>query len=129
MFGRPGIAYVYRSYGIHWCLNAVTGAQDFPAAVLIRALRPLEGLDAMRERRPGRTDLELMRGPGKLCSALGVDGALNGAPLDAPPLWLEAGDPVAEAAVARGPRVGISRAVEAPLRFWIRGSVWVSASR
>jgi DNA-3-methyladenine glycosylase len=129
MFGPPGVAYVYRSYGIHWCLNAVTDSPGFPAAVLIRALRPLEGLGAMRERRPGRTEVELMRGPGKLCSALGVDGALNGAPLDAPPLWLEAGDPVPEAAVARGPRVGISRAVEAPLRFWIRGSVWVSATR
>jgi DNA-3-methyladenine glycosylase len=129
MFGLPGVAYVYRSYGIHWCLNAVTGALDFPAAVLIRALRPLEGLDAMRERRPGRPDVELMRGPGKLCRALGVDGALNGVPLDRSPLWLEAGEAVPDSAVARGPRIGISRAMEEPLRFWIRGSVWVSATR
>jgi DNA-3-methyladenine glycosylase len=129
MFGPPGVAYVYRSYGIHWCLNAVTGPPGFPAAVLIRALRPLDGLGAMRERRPGRPDVELMRGPGKLCVALGVDGARNGAPLDAPPLWLEPGEPVPDSTVARGPRVGISRAVEAPLRFRIRGSVWVSATR
>jgi DNA-3-methyladenine glycosylase len=129
MFGPPGVAYVYRSYGIHWCLNAVTGAVGFPAAVLIRAVRPLVGFDAMRERRPGRTDVELARGPGKLCSALGVDGTLNGAPLDGPPLWLEPGDTVPDSAVARGPRVGISRAVADPLRFWIRGSVWVSAAR
>lgn len=129
MFGPPGVAYVYRSYGIHWCLNAVTGPPGFPAAVLIRAVRPLVGLEVMRERRPGRRDVELMRGPGKLCGALGVDGALNGAPLDGPPLWLAAGDAVPDAAVARGPRVGISRAIDAPLRFWIRGSVWVSATR
>jgi DNA-3-methyladenine glycosylase len=129
MFGPAAIAYVYRIYGIHWCLNAVTGAPGFPAAVLIRALRPLEGIEVMRERRPGRPDVELMRGPGKLCAALGVDGALNGAPLDRPPLWLEAGEAVPDAAVSRGPRIGISRAVDAPLRFWIRGSVWVSATR
>lgn len=126
MFGGPGAAYVYRIYGMHWCLNAVTGPEEFPAAVLIRALRPLEGIEVARARRPGRTDRELMRGPGKLAAALAVDGALNHHPLDLPPLWIEPGTPVPDAAVARGPRIGISRAVEMPLRFWVRGSGWVS---
>ena len=129
MFGEAGVAYVYRSYGIHWCLNAVTGPEGFPAAVLIRALRPLEGLDAMRERRPGRSDRELLRGPGKLCAAMGVDLSSNGAPLTSPPLWLATGEPVSDADVACGPRIGITRAAELPLRFWLRGSLWVSATR
>jgi DNA-3-methyladenine glycosylase len=129
MFGRAGLAYVYRSYGIHWCLNAVTGPVGFPAAVLIRALRPLEGLEEMREKRPGRPDLELMRGPGKLCAAMGVDLSVNGASLSLPPLWLAAGEPIAEVEVARGPRIGITRAADLPLRFWLRDSPWVSATR
>lgn len=129
MFGKAGVAYVYRSYGIHWCLNAVTGSEGFPAAVLIRALRPLEGLDAMRERRPGRPDRELLRGPGKLCAAMGVDLGSNGVPLDTPPLWLATGEPISDADVACGPRIGITRAADLPLRFWLRGSLWVSATR
>ena len=129
MFGKAGVAYVYRSYGIHWCLNAVTGSEGFPAAVLIRALRPLEGLDAMRERRPGRPDRELLRGPGKLCAAMGVDLGSNGVPLDTPPLLLATGEPISDADVACGPRIGITRAADLPLRFWLRGSLWVSATR
>jgi len=126
MYGEPGIAYVYRIYGMHWCLNAVTDAVGHPAAILIRAARPVEGLDTARARRPGRPDRDLMRGPANLCRAMAIDGALNGHPLASPPLWIEAGTPVAEADVARGPRVGISRAADLPLRFWIRGSEWVS---
>lgn len=129
MFGPAGLAYVYRSYGIHWCLNAVTGAEGFPAAVLIRALRPVEGLDAMRDRRAGRSDRELLRGPGKLCAALGIGIEQNGAPLDRPPLWITAGEPIADEAVACGPRIGIRRAAELPLRFYLRGSSWVSGTR
>ena len=126
MFGPPGRAYVYRIYGIHWCLNAVTGEDGFPAAVLIRAAQPLENLPLMRTRRPGRTDRQLLRGPGNLCRALGVEGAVNGHRLDHPPLWIEAGSPVPEQSVRRGPRIGISRATELPLRFWIADNPWVS---
>ena len=129
MFGAPGIAYVYRSYGIHWCLNAVTGSAGFPSAVLIRALRPIAGIETMRERRVGRADRELLRGPGKLCAAFGVDLASNGASLMAPPLWLAAGAPIPDADVASGPRIGITRAMELPLRFYVRDSPWVSATR
>jgi DNA-3-methyladenine glycosylase len=126
MFGPPGRAYVYRIYGIHWCLNAVTGGMDFPAAVLIRAARPLEGLGGMRERRSGRPDRELMRGPGNLCRALGIDRALDHHPLGAPPLWIEPGREVVESEVQRGRRIGITRAADWPLRFWVRDSRWVS---
>jgi DNA-3-methyladenine glycosylase len=125
MYGPPGRAYIYRIYGIHWCLNAVTGADGFPAAVLIRAARPVNGIETMRLRRPGRTDRELLRGPGNLVRGFGLDGTLNNHPLTAPPLRLIPGSDV-PAEIVAGPRIGISRAVEAPLRFWIRGSPWVS---
>jgi DNA-3-methyladenine glycosylase len=126
MYGPPGTAYIYLSYGLHWCLNAVTGEEDYPAAVLIRALEPVDGWEVMRGRRD-RPDRDLARGPGNLCSALGVEGSLNGHPLDAPPLWIERASGVPARAVARGPRVGISRARDLALRFWIRGNAWVSA--
>ena len=128
MFARPGIAYVYLIYGTHWCINFVTDEVDYPAAVLVRAARPVEGIETARERRPGRPDRELMRGPGNLARALGITGAQNGHPLDAPPLWLAAGRTVPDAEVAVGPRIGIraDRAAEWPLRFWIAGSPWVS---
>ncbi|HEV2148987.1 MAG TPA: DNA-3-methyladenine glycosylase, partial [Longimicrobiaceae bacterium] len=126
MFGAPGTAYVYRIYGMHWCLNVVTGPVGFPAAVLLRAARPLGGTEAMRERRPGRADRDLLRGPGNLCRALGVTGEHNLHLLGGPPLWLARGEPVGDAAVAVGPRIGISRAAEAPLRYWVRGDPHVS---
>lgn len=125
MFGPPGIAYVYRSYGIHWCLNVVTDRLDYPAAVLIRAVEPLEGLDVMTRRR-GTKLRDLARGPGRLTQAFGITGALDGHPLDHPPLTLYApvDDDILDIAV--GPRVGISQAVDWPLRFWLRDSTWVS---
>jgi DNA-3-methyladenine glycosylase len=126
MFGPPGIAYVYRIYGMHWCLNVVTGPEDFPAAILIRAARPLEGLDAMRARRPGRPDRDLLRGPGNLCRALGVTAEHNFHPVQGPPLWVAAGAPVPDADVVAGPRIGITRAADAPLRFRVRGDPYVS---
>lgn len=129
MFGVPGIAYVYLIYGMHWCINVVTEHEGFPAAVLLRAARPLEGIEAARARRAGRADAELMRGPGNLARALGVDGALNRHPLDRPPLWLEPGPAVPDAHVAAGPRIGITRAAEWPLRFWLRGDPHVSGRR
>jgi DNA-3-methyladenine glycosylase len=129
MFGRAGTAYVYLIYGMHWCINVATGAEGFPAAVLIRAARPLEGVEHARERRPGRPDHELMRGPGNLARALAVDRAQNRGMVDGPPLWFAPGASIPDAGVAAGPRIGIKRAADAPLRFWLRGSIWVSGKR
>jgi DNA-3-methyladenine glycosylase len=130
MFGPPGIAYVYRIYGVHWCLNVVTDERDYPAAVLIRAVEPLAGLQTMRARRfPVRTplgDRALASGPGKLAAAFGIDGELDGAPLDTPPLWLQPGPPLPAEAVRAGPRIGITRAADWPLRFCEAGSPWLS---
>jgi DNA-3-methyladenine glycosylase len=126
MYGPPGVAYVYRIYGIHFCLNAVTDSDGFPAAVLIRAARPVSGITEMRRRRSGRSDRELLRGPGKLCQALGIDLSLNHHPLQAPPLRIAPGSAVDHAAIAAGPRIGVTRSVEEPLRFWIRDSPWIS---
>jgi DNA-3-methyladenine glycosylase len=126
MFGPAGTAYVYRIYGMHWCLNVVTGAEGHPAAVLVRAARPVEGIDAIRIARPGRPDRDLLRGPGNLARGLGVTGDLNRHVMDAAPLWIADGTPIADAAVVAGPRVGITRAADWPLRFYLRGSEWVS---
>jgi DNA-3-methyladenine glycosylase len=115
MYGPPGRAYVYFTYGMHWCLNAVTEAEGFPAAVLIRALRPLEGLEAVALRRPGSDPGHWCDGPAKLCRAFAIDGALNGSDLTQPGngLWIEAGSPAPpDAAVETGPRVGIAYAAE-----------------
>jgi len=131
MFGRGGIAYVYFIYGMHWCLNAVTGVPEVANAVLIRALEPMEGLETMRERRSGRggrvpRDRDLARGPARLTEALGITGALDGHDLALPPLVIAEGDAVPDKAVAVGPRVGITRAADWPLRFYMEGSPWVS---
>lgn len=140
MFGAPGIAYIYRIYGIHWCLNVVTERIDYPAAVLIRAVEPLEGLEVMRRRRAemggratvrgenGRVlkDRELATGPGRLAQAFAITGALDRHPLQEPPLLIAAGTPVEAPSVVKGPRIGISRAVDLPLRFHVRDSPWVS---
>ena len=125
MFGPPGTAYVYLSYGIHWCLNAVTDREDHPGAVLIRALEPVDGLPIMRLRR-GMPDRDLARGPGRLCQALAITGAVNGHALDRPPLLFLAATPVPPEAIASGPRIGISRAADWPLRFTLRGSRYLS---
>lgn len=129
MFHAPGVAYVYLIYGMHWCLNAVTDSEGFPAAVLIRAAAPLRGLPTMRGHRPGRSDTELLRGPGNLCRALAIDGGLNGHDLTEPPLRIVPGAPVPGSRVSRGPRVGITRAVDHPLRFWVSDSPAVSGRR
>lgn len=126
MFGAPGLAYVYRIYGIHACLNAVTDREGYPAAVLLRAARPVEGLREIRLRRPGRSDRDLLRGPGNLCRGLGVDLGCNRHPLQMSPLWIAAGRSFPPESVVRGPRIGVSRAVEMPLRFYIADSRWVS---
>jgi DNA-3-methyladenine glycosylase len=132
MFGAPGHAYVYLIYGMHYCLNAVAETEGVAGAVLIRALHPREGLEEMRRRR-GRPDLELTNGPAKLCQALGIDGTLNGADLcSGEELWLEWGEPVPDAEVAVGPRVGLNVSEEArlaPWRFAVANDPWVSRPR
>lgn len=128
LYGPPGTAYVYFTYGMHWCLNAVTEADGYPAAVLIRALEPLAGLDTMRRRRrKGRvSDRHLCAGPARLCEALGVTGVLNGVSLSRGSLRIVRQAARRPAAVVTGPRVGITRAVDWPLRFYLEGSPWVS---
>lgn len=125
MFGPPGIAYVYRSYGIHWCLNVVTDRADYPAAVLIRAVEPRTGIAIMTRRR-GTAERDLARGPGRLTQAFGITGALDGHVLDRPPLTIHPAPDDAVLDIANGPRVGITRAADWPLRYWLRDSPWVS---
>lgn len=124
MFGPPGHAYVYRSYGIHWCFNLVCREAGHGAGVLIRALEPLWGLEAMRERRGGLADRLLCAGPGRLCQALAIDGSHDGLPLTELPFLLEPA--AAEVAVIAGPRIGISRAREVPWRFGLANSRYLS---
>jgi DNA-3-methyladenine glycosylase len=124
MFGPPGRAYVYRSYGIHWCLNFVCREQGHGAGVLIRALEPLEGLDLMRERR-GTDDMRLLcSGPGKLGEALAITRSLNGSRLDRAPFKVFAPDRAYR--VVTGPRIGISKAMEVHWRFGLEGSPFLS---
>jgi len=124
MFGPPGRAYVYRSYGIHWCLNVVCDAPGVGAAVLIRALEPTAGLELMAARRGTEAPRLLCSGPGRLCQALAVTRAHDGVGLDHPPFELRRGDRTV--AVACGPRIGLSRATERPWRFGLAGSRFLS---
>ena len=124
MFGPPAHAYVYRSYGIHWCLNFVCREEGHGAGVLIRALEPVTGIETMIERRGTRDHWLLCSGPGKLCQALGVTRDLNGHSLAAPPFELAPAPAGIE--VVSGPRIGISKAVDVPWRFGLAGSRWVS---
>jgi DNA-3-methyladenine glycosylase len=122
MFGPPGHSYVYRSYGIHWCLNLVCGAK-VGGAVLIRTIQPAFGVDVMAKRR-GLTDPRgLCSGPGRLCQALAIDGRLDGQPLDRPPFDL-AGRPLTS--VRAGPRIGLTQEKEKLWRFWLAESPFVS---
>ena len=124
MFGPPGFAYVYRSYGAHWCVNFVCGLGRTGSAVLIRALEPIEGLDLMREQRGIEDIRRLCRGPGNLTKALGIDGTFDGLPLDKPPFRLAPGK--ASLDVVAGPRIGITRAETVPWRFGLAGSPFLS---
>ena len=124
MFGPPGYAYVYRSYGIHWCINVVCDEPGRAEAVLIRALEPEQGIEEMRARRGVLAERALCSGPGKLCQALGITRAHDGLPLDEPPFELVArtGTP----AIVTGPRIGITRAVEQSWRYGLQGSPFLS---
>jgi DNA-3-methyladenine glycosylase len=127
MFGPPGRAYVYRSYGIHWCLNVVTEPEGFPAAVLIRGLAPLEGTGEMARRRGGRRH-PLCAGPGRLAQALGVTGELDGHPLWKAPLTIGPCEETPDVPVGVSGRIGIRHATDWPLRFFLRGSPGVSGN-
>jgi DNA-3-methyladenine glycosylase len=128
MFGPPGRLYVYRSYGVHWCANVACREEGVGAAVLLRALEPTTGLDVMRLRR-GLDDPRLLcAGPGRLAQALAISVEDDGAPVDVPPFELVA-PADGECAVVTGARVGISRAVERPWRYSLRGSAYVSRPR
>jgi DNA-3-methyladenine glycosylase len=130
MFGPPGHAYVYFIYGMHHCLNVVTEPEGHGAAVLVRALEPVEGIEGMRARRGGREGPALTNGPAKLCYALAIDRALDGADLvEGTALWIERGEAVSKQRVARGPRVGVRGdewALSVPWRFWIEGNQYIS---
>ncbi|CAN5119803.1 DNA-3-methyladenine glycosylase [soil metagenome] len=126
MFGPVGHAYVYRSYGLHWCLNIVCGPPG--SAVLIRALQPTHGVDTMKENRGLHDPRKLCTGPGRLTQALGITAAQNGVSLEAPPFRLLAHDATSSPAPAImcGPRIGISKAVDLPWRFGLAGSPYLS---
>jgi DNA-3-methyladenine glycosylase len=124
MFGPPGYAYIYRSYGIHWCLNFVCEPEGIASAVLIRALAPTHGLAAMRRRRGVEDERLLCSGPGRLCEALGITDKQYGLALDEPPFRILARDSLAEVTI--GPRIGITKAVDHPWRYGLKDSRFVS---
>jgi DNA-3-methyladenine glycosylase len=129
MFGEPGHAYVYFSYGVHYCLNVTTEPKGAPGAVLIRALEPIEGVPVMIKNSGFRSRVELANGPGKLTRALKIDGRLNGADLvRSKELFLERGS-TGVGKVGATSRIGITKAVERPWRFYIEGSRFVSRGK
>lgn len=138
LWGPPGRAYVYRSYGMHWCFNTATGSDGIAQGCLIRAAEPLVGREWMRRNRPVADDLDLLRGPAKLCQALAIDGALSGADVchEDDAIVATGDDDVVRFVddgtrmpVVTGPRVGVSRAADLPWRFFVADSPWVSPYR
>lgn len=134
MYLEGGHAYVYFTYGMHWCLNVVTQEADVAEAVLIRGAEPLRGLESMRKRRPkAKRDYDLTNGPGKICMAMSIDRSLDGERLNGERLWITARDiDVRDQDIAVSPRIGVEGAGEAaswPLRFFLRGNRYVSAYR
>ncbi len=126
MFGPPGYAYVYRSYGIHWCLNFVCEAEGSASAVLIRALEPTVGLPVLRRRRGVSDERLLCSGPGRLCEALGITDEHNGLALDRAPFALLAR--IAPVEIVAGPRIGITKAIDKPWRYGLKGSRFLGKS-
>jgi DNA-3-methyladenine glycosylase len=124
MFGPPGYSYVYRSYGIHWCVNFVCEAEGSASAVLIRALQPTHGIATMRRRRGLHDERALCSGPGKLCEALGITIKHSELPLDAPPIALHAR--INKPEIVAGVRIGITKAVDLPWRYGLKGSRFLS---
>ena len=124
MFGPPGFLYVYRSYGIHWCMNFVCEKEGSASAVLIRAIEPTHGIPAMRRRRGLQDERLLSSGPGKLCEAMAVTGKHNGLALDTPPIAIYARTRKPE--IVSGLRIGITKAVELPWRYGLKGSKFMS---
>lgn len=126
MFGPAGHAYVYFTYGMHYCLNIVADREGVGAGVLIRAIEPLDGLDVMRHLRQGKPDKQLTNGPGKLCQALAIDGSFNGHDLTKAPLRLQVRPPLPLERIVQTTRIGISKDIHRPWRFYERGNVFVS---
>jgi DNA-3-methyladenine glycosylase len=124
MFGPPGHAYVYRSYGIHWCLNLVCGGEGIAEAVLVRALEPTHGIPIMQRRRGLEDARALCSGPGKLCQALAITRDHDGLALDRPPFELRPREAVPE--IATGPRIGLTQATELSWRYGLSGSTYLS---
>ena len=126
MFGPSGFLYVYFTYGMHYCMNVVTGPTGYGSAVLIRALEPLEGSDIMSQNRGGKTGVELSNGPAKLCQALAIDKAWNGHDLALSPLRLIEKPALARRDIVQTTRVGISQAADVPWRFYVKDNPYVS---
>jgi DNA-3-methyladenine glycosylase len=127
MFGPPGYAYVYFTYGMHYCINAVTGPEGQASAALLRAIQPIVGLDIIQERRGAHIpDRDLARGPGRLCQALGITTADNGADLAGDALWISETADAPDPLIAATPRIGITRAAERLWRFVVCDSRYIS---
>jgi len=131
MYLAGGHAYVYFTYGMHWCVNVVTQEADIAEAVLLRAAEPLRGIETMRERRPkAKRDRDLINGPGKLCSAMAIDKSLDGEPLDGKTLWIAPRDvEINDEDIAVSHRIGVENSGESarwPLRFYLQGNPFVS---
>jgi DNA-3-methyladenine glycosylase len=127
LYGKPGVSYVYFIYGVHWCFNAVTRAEGLPSAVLVRAIEPVAGVRLMQQRRGNKVrGVNLSNGPGKLCAALGIDGSMNGLSLQKGPLVIRDAAAVAASDIVTTTRIGITKAADWPLRYYMRGNAWVS---
>jgi DNA-3-methyladenine glycosylase len=129
MYRSGGVAYVYFVYGMYYQFNVVSGVEDVPHAILVRALEPVEGIEIMRARRHSHPDHNLTNGPGKLCIAMGIDRRLNGTDLSGQQVWLEEFENIPPRRIVRGPRIGIDYAqewIDKPWRFWIRDNSYVS---
>ena len=130
LYGPPGTSYVYFIYGMYWCFNAVTRAEGLPSAVLVRAVEPLAGIDLMRKRRSRvRNEVDLTSGPGKLCTALGIDGSMSAKSLQRKPLVIREGQSVPDDKVEVTTRIGITKSADWPLRWIVKGNRYVSKGK